>query len=297
MGTSQQATVYLAELYGIKMALDLIGEQARLKLQVNQAHIHTDNQAAIRTARRVTRSSGQYIALNIQLQLHQLRIAHPDLQITIHWIPAHKGTEGNEMADRAAKEATGWRPLPNTRRPRPDSRWTREDTGGTDTDMTANPPSQIRQLKTTMRRALHDKLQEEWEETWRKEARGRALYRYVKTPSSKTLSLYKGVTKPASSVLLQLRTEKIGLRAFLADQGVPETEGGACQCLWGRQTVHHVLFVCRKLTALRNEALGQAPFPDLTRWLTHAKLVAKVTQFMLDTKLLGQFGATSRPIE
>jgi hypothetical protein len=93
--------------------------------------------------------------------------------------------------------------------------------------------------------------------------------------------------------MTQLRTEKIGLRAFLADRGIPEAEDGSCQCRGGRQTVYHTLFICKKLRTLREEILGQAqPIPDLTKWLTQAKPATRAAKFILDSKLLGQYGAT-----
>ena len=69
--------------------------------------IYTDNQAAIRTVSNGEAKSAQYIAEQILQAIDTLRHLYHQ-EIEIHWIPAHKGVRGNELADRAAKEATGW---------------------------------------------------------------------------------------------------------------------------------------------------------------------------------------------
>jgi ribonuclease HI len=61
------------------------------------------------------------------------------LHVDFHWIPAHIRIEGNELADRLAKEATGWM----------QRRGRRGRLVALDTDNTAATPDYLRHLKTT----------------------------------------------------------------------------------------------------------------------------------------------------
>src|SRR5271156_5338120 len=74
----------------------------------------------------------------------------------------------------------------------------------------------------------------------------------VKSPSQldtgrKRSQLHTGLSKPMSALITQIRTEKIGLNAFLADRRVPGYTA-ACTCGWPRQTAKHILMYCRTTT-------------------------------------------------
>lgn len=102
MGEGTCTTVYTAELQGILMALMISLHHRR-----TQTTIFTDNQATLQALQKPGRQSGQYILRSIIDALEHAR--QIGAEIEFHWVPAHQGIEGNELADKVAKEATGWR--------------------------------------------------------------------------------------------------------------------------------------------------------------------------------------------
>ena len=97
-------TVYSAELVKILGALYL----ALAKLLLDNCQriiIFTNNQATICTLDNPKHQSGQIIIINI-IQTVKL-FKSKDIQIKFHWVPAHSGLDGNEKADKAAKNSMG----------------------------------------------------------------------------------------------------------------------------------------------------------------------------------------------
>lgn len=85
---------------------------------IQKITIFTDNQSAIQAISTPNIQSGQHILRFIVNAINTLREQH--IEVELRWIPAHIGIRGNEMADKAAKEATGWRKVKkrNGNRPR-----------------------------------------------------------------------------------------------------------------------------------------------------------------------------------
>ncbi|KAJ9480585.1 hypothetical protein VN97_g12967 [Penicillium thymicola] len=99
LGTDSQSTVYAAELSGIEMAL------AKTKTdnegQAREVIIFSDSQAAIQAVQNPQRPSGQYVLTHIYNHVRAIRSNSQPTNITIRWIPAHVGVDGNEFADEA----------------------------------------------------------------------------------------------------------------------------------------------------------------------------------------------------
>jgi hypothetical protein len=144
----------------------------------------------------------------------------------------------------------------------------------------ATPPARLQPLRTTLKTSIKQEAQKEWEHSWATETRGRVCYRYTPKPTHKALSLHEKRSKRHSSLLIQMRTEKIGLRDFLSH----------CVCGEGRQTVMHVLMGCRRFQDLRRQELSGIPGQnDLRAILNERKAATKATNFMEQTQILGQF--------
>ena len=107
-GLGMGMKVYDRELVGIARALT---EASRTSLSFKHIWVFTDNQAAISNSHRLTPHPGQQISLKIQQLTKNLLDSDLDLQLHLHWVPGHTGIQGNDEADRLAKQAAEY-PLP-----------------------------------------------------------------------------------------------------------------------------------------------------------------------------------------
>ena len=267
MGEENVSTVYAAELQGIILALQIALDMVSQQRQCTAVCIYTDNQAAIRSSAKPKGKSGAYLLRHITQQVDELRTR--GVQLKLRWIPSHRGIPGNEAADRAAKEATGWR-------------------DNNQTGPRAEPPPELRPLKTVAKTWINKTVSQSWQAKWAAETRGRATFRHTPRPTKKVLQLHEDLSKRQSSMLTQLRTEKIGLQDFLFNRHAPDIADPRCVCGEGRQTVTHVLLRCRKFRILRRQVLGPVP-GSLRGILSERKTAAKAIKFMEQTQILGQF--------
>lgn len=94
--------------------------------------------------------------------------------------------------------------------------------------------------------------------------------------------------KATSSMITQIRTEKIGLNAFLADRYVPD-KLAPCSCGWARQTAKHVLFFCSELADRRGQLFRDAGTNDYSKIVATTRGAKAAAGWLQRTGLLPQF--------
>jgi hypothetical protein len=196
----------------------------------------------------------------------------------LHWIPAHHGVEGNEVVDKLAKEATGWRGKGK----------------GVSVSETEDP-SQLSAAKQSIRSLIDHN----WKLSWQACLGGSSaeLKRYIQRPHKNTVCLHKGLTKAISSLTTQMRT-KIALKDLLFRYGAKESP--ACSCRSGRQTARYILLSCTCPLFDEDRARTWSSVPlNLTSILSNKPLAIKTAKFMIRTQLLKVFESakTEKPIK
>jgi hypothetical protein len=239
------------------------------------------------------KQSGQIILQKIHWLISVLH--KRGCEITLRWIPAHVGVPGNETADWLAKTATGWKAKRSGKDP-------------LSLPLPIVDPQRIMkmtwlpQLLSSCKRMIKQHTRDCWGGAWRNGVTG-MLYKKRWQDGSERLDrhinkLYQNLThKAEASVLIQMRTEKIGLHGYLYQ--INRSDNPWCGCRQAYQTVRHIIEDCEFLGDLRGQYLGTDSISDARIFLSHTELTSKTAKFMLATGLLGQFAGfkTLSPLE
>lgn len=102
---------------------------------------------------------------------------------------------------------------------------------------------------------------------------------WLDNPTREVLHNFKQMNHSESTVIVQARTRKTGLRDYLSNIGVVESP--ACPCGYRRQTIQHTLLDCRGFNILRKEMWAETGKVDLTRLLGTPALAAIVSESLL----------------
>ena len=135
------------------------------------------------------------------------------------------------------------------------------------------------------RKALEAFSTSKWKDRWEKSKKGRVIALYHPQPTPKALQLYKNRTKPFSSILIQLRTGKIGLNDFLHRARVPNIEA-LCECKEEEETIGHFLFKCPRWREQRTLLNGLKTVKEALEGRENSE---KVVKYLLATGRLEQF--------
>ena len=79
-------------------------------------------------------------------------------------------------------------------------------------------------LKAAIRATHCQQIYESWKTSWNNEVKGKGLRVLVPQPDRKGLKIHTKLKKPQSSLLVQMRTGKIGLRSVLYSRKIVEDE-------------------------------------------------------------------------
>jgi ribonuclease HI len=226
LGPTSKHTVYEGELIGICLALHIL-----LSLPLNirsRVIIGSDSQAAIKALANQSTHPAHYLLDYIHDSAEKLHSKHNgNINLQIHWTPAHSNFTPNERADALAKRAA-------------------EGTSSA----TNRLPSFIRnsELPTSIPATRHEyltSLRKSWKSLWKKSPRY-PLSRSVdkSLPSNKFLHLVDNISRSQSAILTQLRTGHSPLNNHLFR--IRSSETPVCPHCGNLtvETVSHFLFQC-----------------------------------------------------
>jgi hypothetical protein len=190
--------------------------------------------------------------------------------VTVLWIPGHYNISGNEAVDHLAKQSTSWA---GENEPRKEP---------------VNRPDPTLALGNAKRRVLQ-KLESEWLKEWNTGEHRRALHALEPSPNKTTLRIYEGSTRGLDTVLIRIRTEKVGTAAYR--HSLKKIDSPGCTLCDGRtpQTMNHILFSCPALRELRVDHWPEGAPGSKTKLYESPDKAAVTAQFVIASKAFTEF--------
>jgi exonuclease III len=151
---------------------------------------------------------------------------------------------------------------------------------------------QRRPKTKTWSEAICNWKQHRWKELWENYQKSIPPGK-VKAPAQKVTNdyypkIHVGISKATTSLITQIRTEKIGLNAFLAERRVPNRTP-ECSCGNMRQTAKHILIYCPEFTESREDLYRAAGTRDYSKMLATPRGAKAAANWLQRTNLLPQF--------
>lgn len=154
-----------------------------------------------------------------------------------------------------------------------------------------------KQLLKEVKKRAKEQTMTQWRQKWADSAKGAHSKAIQPLPGEEVFRRLSQMPRAWSSLVIQLRTGKIGFRAFLYQRRVPGFEDPSCQdCDAGEDmTVAHVLLKCSKWQEQRNECFQRAgcspETASLANLLNTRKGCLAAARMIWKTGLLKQFQA------
>ncbi|GBN68078.1 hypothetical protein AVEN_275506-1 [Araneus ventricosus] len=223
-------SVFQAELSALCQAI----KWKNLNRPHQQCDIFTDSMSALKALQK--HQPRNNLIEDIQAML--------DSSVSLHWVKAHIGIEGNESADKAAKEAT-----------------TRNNV-----DLHLGLP--IRSLKTNLKRRVLDHWQKTWED--RENSKGRFTYAiYPRVSTSRCTD---------NSHITQALTNHGRFPSYFRRLNIKE-----CTCRCGEDTSDdalHYIYHCPLVTHLRNRISPSHSLPQIISDIRMAQELGRISNFV-----------------